>query len=205
MSVCIFVCFLTTVITGVIVLNHESGNLRCEAPCCRPHTVCGHWPLLCRRPPIGLKKASPGLPLGPQDRPGDCAGPAQNKPDLGKDQRHQLLYSRNCCQEPLMINSSCPELHLLGRGLPLKTAILQRNHCNVATLHVINLLWATAPFLRSGYVNTNLSCLWLGFDLAVILAFCANILHWLFCVYAFDWTAFSLGDIFHLQLIHTRK
>ena len=37
-----------------------------------------------------------------------------------------------------------------------------------AMLHVVNLGWTKAPFCVTGYVNTNLSCLWLGFDLAVI-------------------------------------
>ena len=52
-----------------------------------------------------------------------------------------------------------------------------------AMLHVVNLGWTKAPFCVTGYVNTNLSCLWLGFDLAVIG----------FLTHAFDLLLFPQG------------
>ena len=62
-----------------------------------------------------------------------------------------------------------------------------------AMLHVINLGWTKAPFCVTGYVNTDLSCLWLGFDLAVIG----------FLTHAFDLLLFPPGGFFHLH--HTSR
>ena len=107
----------------------EESRLRCAVPCCRPGTV---W--CCLRALasssssstfiLPLASTSPhGLPLGPQDRPGD-AGRHKTNLTLART-NDQLLYSRNCHQEPLMRNGRatlmCQELHLQGRGPPLKS------------------------------------------------------------------------------------
>ena len=154
--------------------------------------ACGHWPLLHLRPPIGLNKASSGLPLGPQI---DRETPGRHKTNLTLARTNdQLLYSRNCHQEPLMRNGRatllCQELHLQGRGPPKKSIVTNKplRRCMSSTF------FGQRPLsCVTGYVNTDLSCFWLGFDLAVLLAFS--------CMHLIG--GFSPGGFFHLQ--HTSK
>ena len=174
----------------------EESCLRCAVPCCRPGTV---W--CCLRALasssssstfiLPLASTSPhGLPLGPQDRPGDAG---RHKTNLTLARATWLLYSANCYQEPLMRNglatSSCRES---CKGCQLGILIMTREHCGGC---MSSTFFGQRPlFCVTGHVNTNLSCFWLASNLGSVWW-----IYWLF-LHAFDWVLFPRG-----LLICTRR
>ena len=173
-------------------------NLACVARCHAAGralfgVACGHWPLPPPPPPSYSHWPQPGphgLPLGPQDRPGDAG---RHKTNLTLARATWLLYSANCYQEPLMRNglatSSCRESY---KGCQLGILIMTREHCGGC---MSSTFFGQRPlFCVTGHVNTNLSCFWLASNLGSVWW-----IYWLF-LHAFDWVLFPRG-----LLICTRR
>ena len=123
---------------GRPLLPSSATGLFCSTP-----PAASHWPQL--RPP---QASHWGLRI---DR--ERSGRHKTNLTLART-NDQLLYSLNCCQEGLAhekwsCNPLVPRIALakVGPGGPAPNKLYSDKQ-TTATLHVINLLWTKAPFLR---------------------------------------------------------
>ena len=129
----------------------EESCLRCEVPCCRPGTV---W--CCLRALASSSSSSstfilplastrpPWPPIGASGSTGR-RGPAQNKPDLGKSNLTIVL----CKLLPGAAHEKWSRNKLVPRIVQrLSTWDPYNDKGALWRLHVINLLWTKASFLR---------------------------------------------------------